>query len=75
MLYKIGVLENFAKIYRKTPVLGSHFNKVFLLKRESSTGVLLRIIKSTTFTEHLQTTASVNRKKALNLISRDFTLS
>ena len=49
MFYKISVLKNFAKIYRKTPVLGSFFNKVVglrsatLLKGHSSTGVFLLI--------------------------------
>ena len=73
MFYNVGVLENFAKICKKTPLLGSLFNK------ETAAQMLScefgEIFKSTSFTKHLQMTASVNRQKALNLISRDLLLS
>ena len=44
--YKKGILKHFHKIYRKKPVLEPLFNKAtgslqLLLKRDSSTGVLL----------------------------------
>ena len=48
MFFKLGVLKNFAKFHRKTPVLESLFNKVpnlkglqLKLKRTSITGVFL----------------------------------
>ena len=92
---KIDVLQNrcskkFSKIYRQTSVLESLFNKVvglrrkILLKRESSTGVCLRIFrtfKKNLFTEHLGTTASLQYlikpffeviKKALKLLFKWF---
>ena len=49
--------------HRRTPVLESLFNKqafrpATLLKRDSDTGVFLRIFKTTHFEKHLRTAAS-----------------
>ena len=51
MLYKKSVLKKFCNIDRKTPALDSVLNKVTglqacLLKRDSDTGVFLRIFQS-----------------------------
>ena len=63
MVYKVGVLKNFHKIYRKTPVLESLFNKLQaqavevcnFIKRDTLTQMrsceYYNIFKNTFFTE------------------------
>ena len=66
--FQTSCFQKFRNIHSKTPVLESLFNKVAtlllvtLLKKYSSTGVfllILKTIKNTYFTEHLQATVSV----------------
>ena len=58
MFFKIGVLKNLANLTKKNPVLKSLFNKVAglkrsetLLKRDSSTGVLAKFLRTPFSTE------------------------
>ena len=68
-----GVLKDFAKFTKKTPVPDSLFNKVAVavfnkvyLKRDSGTGVFqrnLRNFQKYFFTEHFWTTAKMHSSK------------
>ena len=65
MSHKVGVLKNFAKIHRKTPMLGSLFNKVAHVLSYDVCGIL----KNTYFLITLQNQTTLLRKQISKVIT------